>query len=811
MSICPKGEWMLRRRVIQLGVLLCLIVLGISTPLRAASMPSGAGLILPYTERLGSRLAFPVSTPVSPGLLSETSLFYFPFIFVSEILPPVELSNAWTGDTDGSEKYAFLPGNSVRYFTSGINNTNDTAPVGINWSQVGSCGTTRIYSDTLNLEPGAWEHSYPSLVPNCQGIYTNTVQITYVSQTSTLTTLFVVNTPSTVVVNTRQAFDKCNLPPVELMQTWWDNSPYSVVNVYLGGISLGCSNDRLDPFWIHKVAQQGWSFIPTWVGPQAPCSGFTHRISSDAPTAYQEGRSEAEAASEAATLLGLMGERVIYYDVEGYYGASMACRSSVASFLQGWVERLHELGGNAGAYGSPCNSYIADWAGNTPAPDDIWIAHWYADSYDPDASVWDTPCLSNALWVNGQRIKQYTGDHRETWGGLSLTIDSDVLEGEVTALEGNPAALVEPSGPNTPAAIAPQIRDMGLLSPGQGWVLVDNRLLWAHDGGLLWQDITPNSEVPAAILAVTFLDRRLGWLVRRSTRTGEDTELTVLRTVDGGATWQIYPLPIPTSGNALPIGDAFLDFINAETGWIAFKLQTSSSFSLGRLLATRDGGRNWQERSIPLGERVRFVNAKRGWIAGGPSGDQLYGTNDGGHSWQLQRLPTSPSLSSGQAFVDLPVFENEQYGILPVTLSRSPNPRLALYATNDGGDTWGLATSMKLDLASEPAGPIPFSLTEGGRWWIASPEPERLYASPSPTQTATPLSPTGLPLGVIALDFLSGQIGWATVQDGTCLGNKPPAGKNIPTSLEPFRCEMVTRLFMTSDGGHTWGEITPPF
>ena len=35
-----------------------------------------------------------------------------------------------------------------------------------------------------------------------------------------------------VIVANGQAFDKCTPPPVEQMQTWWEESPYSTINIY---------------------------------------------------------------------------------------------------------------------------------------------------------------------------------------------------------------------------------------------------------------------------------------------------------------------------------------------------------------------------------------------------------------------------------------------------------------------------------------------------------------------------------------------------------------------------------------------------
>jgi len=332
------------------------------------------------------------------------------------VLADIRLTSAWIGDAGGS-KSAFLSGSSIRYVASGTNLSSFVGVVTLTCTQTSPCGTAVIYTTTLSLQPGAWEHVYSATVPYCQGIYTNNVQITNGGRVSSLFSWFAVFPPSAATVLSRHGFDKCALPSVDQMQTWWTNSPYSVFNIYLGGISFACSSNPLDPLWLSIVSRQGWSFIPTWVGPQAPCHGYAYPMSSNTSTAHQQGRTEADLAAAAAARLGLLGGKVIYYDVESYAGASSACRAAVASFLRGWVERLHELGIKAGAYGTPCTSYISDWAVTPPIPDDIWIAHWYRTSYYINASVLTTPCLSDSLWPNHQRLKQYAGDHVETWGG----------------------------------------------------------------------------------------------------------------------------------------------------------------------------------------------------------------------------------------------------------------------------------------------------------------------------------------------------------------------------------------------------------
>ena len=239
---------------------------------------------------------------------------------------------------------------------------------------------------------------------------------------------------------TGQGFDRCEIPTLSQMQTWWNSSPYKTVNLYVGGSSRACANSVLSSSYLFQLNQQGWKFFPTWVGPQAPCTGYPNRMSSDVVTAYQQGVTQADIAVERLAELGLTGPSktgsVIYYDIEPY-GTDTACRAAVNSFMEGWVSQLHVHGSLAGVYGSTlCNTALSDFRTITNVPDLIWPARWYHNLgegyYDPDASVWNLgSCIPNTVWANHQRIRQYEGDHHETWGSLTLDIDSNVLDGVV--------------------------------------------------------------------------------------------------------------------------------------------------------------------------------------------------------------------------------------------------------------------------------------------------------------------------------------------------------------------------------------------
>ena len=54
--------------------------------------------------------------------------------------------------------------------------------------------------------------------------------------------------------------------------------------------------------------------------------------------------------------------------------------------------------------------------------------------WDNVATTVNWPTAGNALWAEWQRAKQYRGDHDETWGGVTLNIDSDLMRGPIATV-----------------------------------------------------------------------------------------------------------------------------------------------------------------------------------------------------------------------------------------------------------------------------------------------------------------------------------------------------------------------------------------
>src|SRR5262249_53338002 len=139
-----------------------------------------------------------------------------------------------------------------------------------------------------------------------------------------------------------------------------------------------------------------------------------------------QGRSAANDAVARAASFGLPGGTPIYADIEGYPQNDATCTKAVQSFVAGWTTGLRAAGFVAGVYGS-AGSTIRDVVGlGSALPDAAWIANWNGVE-----SVFGDPYVSDAVWANHQRVHQYKGGHKETWGGTTINIDSNYADGPV--------------------------------------------------------------------------------------------------------------------------------------------------------------------------------------------------------------------------------------------------------------------------------------------------------------------------------------------------------------------------------------------
>jgi hypothetical protein len=229
---------------------------------------------------------------------------------------------------------------------------------------------------------------------------------------------------SSGAVFTGLGFDACSTPSSKAMAAW-KSSPYRAVGVYIGGANRACSQPNLTPEWVAEQTEADWHMIPTYVGLQAPTSSCSSCAKLSASQATAQGTAAAEDAVEEAAAVAMGPGSPIYFDMESYSRTSSATAATLA-FLEAWTRKLHALGYVSGIYSSSASGVadLADQVGTSyTLPDDIWIANWNGAQDTSD------PVVPSSAWTSHQRIHQYRGGHNETYGGVTINIDNDYVDG----------------------------------------------------------------------------------------------------------------------------------------------------------------------------------------------------------------------------------------------------------------------------------------------------------------------------------------------------------------------------------------------
>jgi photosystem II stability/assembly factor-like uncharacterized protein len=212
--------------------------------------------------------------------------------------------------------------------------------------------------------------------------------------------------------------------------------------------------------------------------------------------------------------------------------------------------------------------------------------------------------------------------------------------------------------------------------------------------------------------------RRLSVLALAAAAVGALAAPPALAATPGGSADQVAPTvswrDLPTGSTARFRGLAPVD---RRTAWV--------SGTEGTVLRTVDGGRSWQDVSVGQGtgalefRDIEAFDAQRAVVLSiGPGGDsRVYRTLDGGRHWQRTFTNAEPA-----AFYDCLAFFDARHGL---ALSDPVDGRFRVAATDDGGAHWAV-----VDPAGMPpalAGEFAFAasgtcLVTAGRSdaWIAS-------------------------------------------------------------------------------------------
>jgi photosystem II stability/assembly factor-like uncharacterized protein len=167
---------------------------------------------------------------------------------------------------------------------------------------------------------------------------------------------------------------------------------------------------------------------------------------------------------------------------------------------------------------------------------------------------------------------------------------------------------------------------------GKFWILM------TADGGRVWSRV-PVEELPPALdnegafaasgTNIAVLEKNYAWI-----GLGAAARARVLRTTDGGRTWQVFDTPLKSGQSSGIFSIAFRD---ARHGVIVGGDYQKETEANDNIAVTGDGGETWTLGRGLSGFRsvVSYVRGTRTLVALGPAGGD-YSTDDG-HTWT--RLP----------------------------------------------------------------------------------------------------------------------------------------------------------------------------
>lgn len=187
----------------------------------------------------------------------------------------------------------------------------------------------------------------------------------------------------------------------------------------------------------------------------------------------------------------------------------------------------------------------------------------------------------------------------------------------------------------------------------------------------------------------------------------------------------------------------------------------------GTVLRTTDGGRSWQLRPVPGAETLDFrdVDAMSDRVAfalsiGPGESSRIYKTSDGGGHWDLQFANTDPKV-----FLDAMTFSDEAHG---VAFSDSVDGRFVILTTATGGRAWDRVPADRLPAALPGEGAFAASGTNVAMYgrdhvWIGT-TASRVLRSSDGGRTwrvaATPVA-TGDATGIFSIAFRDARHGVA--------------------------------------------------
>ena len=228
-----------------------------------------------------------------------------------------------------------------------------------------------------------------------------------------------------------------------------------------------------------------------------------------------------------------------------------------------------------------------------------------------------------------------------------------------------------------PLGTSEDINEIYFRNEKNGYLVAGRKMFVTSDAGATWRETvifnaTQVRNGTPEFLSIRFADKRRGMVVGSVlNRNGDVIDSLVMRTADGGETWQRIRVPSKTelfhldyngSSHGWIVGDEGVILATVDSGdtWVLQNSKTKlalfnvdfrdddEGYAVGEkgiILRTENGGRNWERVStnhLLTFMRVDFADDKNGWIVG--YGGTILRSSDKGKTWVRQESRTPGHL-----------------------------------------------------------------------------------------------------------------------------------------------------------------------
>ena len=180
---------------------------------------------------------------------------------------------------------------------------------------------------------------------------------------------------------------------------------------------------------------------------------------------------------------------------------------------------------------------------------------------------------------------------------------------------------------------SPEYLSLFFFDSNHGWAINTAQLLETIDGGRIWKEKLQDDN--QTFYNLEFVSVTTGFIVGTQRKT-DGQEFLILRTKDGGASWEEIDLksllPNLNSRNQLQS----ISFCNSDAGW---------SVGADSIIHTTDGGKTWSVQRFGNDEMlwsIACTNSEQAWVVGNRG--LILRTSDSGKHWNKEDTEVSKSL-----------------------------------------------------------------------------------------------------------------------------------------------------------------------